>query len=333
MRRLLVLTALVGTLVPAGAVSAVGTQAPSEGQLGIRLLEAPTDRRDDPRARIYIVDHLNQGDEISRQIEISNTTAEPADVALYAAAASVTEGSFAFGEGRAENELTSWTTVTPASVRVAPGSTATAEVKVAVPEDAVDGERYAVVWAEQASTGEGSIGQVSRVGIRMYVSVGEGAEPASDFAVDQLTAKRNEGGAPVVLAQVANTGQRALDMSGELQLTDGPGGLSAGPFDATLGTTLGVGEAQPVEIVLDPALPDGPWTARLVLRSGELERAVEGPVTFPEGGREVSVTPEAVDDGRGWSFWVAVGIGVLLLVLLVLLLLLSRRRHGDEARA
>jgi hypothetical protein len=295
LRRLLLLAALIGAFVPVGAVSAVQPPSPAggagSGQLGIRLLEAPENRRDDPRARIYIVDHLNQGDSISRRVEISNSTGTSADIAVYAASARVEAGSFTFGEGRAANELTGWTTVTPSSLTIPAGRTAVAEVAVAIPPDAVDGERYAVVWAEQASApGGGAISTVSRVGIRMYVSVGEGAEPVSDFAVDQLTAKRNADGAPVVLAQVKNTGQRALDMSGKLQLTNGPGGLNAGPFDATLGTTLGIDQAQPVEIVLDPALPAGPWTARITLSSGELERAVEGSITFPEGTAEVSVS-------------------------------------------
>lgn len=304
----------------------------STGQLGIRLLEAPENRRDDPRARIYIVDHLNQGDTISRRLEVSNSTDAPADVALYAASAQVQDGAFTFGEGRAANELTGWTTVTPSTVTVPARGTTTPEVTVTIPPDAVGGERYAVVWAEQASPQGSGISTVSRVGIRMYVSVGEGEEPASDFTVDQLTAKRNADGAPVVLAQVTNPGQRALDMSGELTLSDGPGGLSAGPFPATLGTTLGIGERQPVEIVLDPALPAGPWTARITLRSGELERMVEGTLTFPSGDAEQVVDARAVDadDDSGALLLPAIAAALLLAVLGSLLFLLWRRRRQDD---
>lgn len=327
MRKLLLLAALIGTLVPVGAASAVPVpRQADQGQLGIRLLEAPEDRRNDPRARIYIVDHLNQGDLIERRIEVSNTTREPAQVELYAASARVADGQFTFGDGRAQNELTGWTTLTPTRLTVPAGGAASAQVRVQVPADAVDGERYAVVWAEQASSGAGNVSTVSRVGVRMYVSVGEGAEPPSDFRVDQLTAKRNADGEPVVLAQVENTGQRALDMSGKLQLSDGPGGLSAGPFDATLGTTLGRGETQPVEIVLDKALPAGPWKARITLRSGELERAVEGTITFPEGSGEVSVEPREVSDDELGRFWYVAGAaGVLLLVVGAVLFRMWRR--------
>ena len=46
----------------------------------------------------------------------------------------------------------------------------------------------------------------------------------------------------MVLATVHNTGGRALDMNGTLQLPAGPGGLSAGPFPANLGVTLAIGD-------------------------------------------------------------------------------------------
>jgi hypothetical protein len=72
-----------------------------------------------------------------------------------------------------------------------------------------------VVWAEARSTPSagGGITQVSRVGIRVYLSVGPGGPPAADFTIDSLTARRSPDGRPVVLASVHNTGGRALDMN------------------------------------------------------------------------------------------------------------------------
>lgn len=342
MRRLVLLTALLAALAPVGAVSAVQAPSPGPGvgtgQLGIALLDAPENRRDDPRARLYVVDHLAQGDTIRRRVQVSNTTGQTAQVSLYAASARVEDGVFTFGEGRAANDLTRWTTLSPSSVAVPAGGTATAQVTVAVPPDAEDGERYGVIWAEQSSApSSGGITSVSRVGIRMYLSVGEGAEPVSDFAVDQLTATRTPGGAPVVLARVRNTGERALDMSGELMLTKGPGGLSAGPFTATLGTTLGRGDEEPVETVLDEALPAGPWTATLTLRSGEVVRSVEGVITFPSGTEQVSVRPRAVDgpqdDGVGVVVPAVAATLIALVALFLLLLWRRRRREQDDATA
>src|SRR5437762_204087 len=76
----------------------------------------------------------------------------------------------------------------------------------------------------------GGITQVSRVGIRLYISVGAGGPPAAAFTIDTLTAQRSADGAPTVVAAVQNTGGRALDMNGSMELRNGPGGLSAGPY-------------------------------------------------------------------------------------------------------
>jgi hypothetical protein len=168
----------------------------------------------------------------------------------------------------------------------------------------------------------------------MYVSVGKGAEPRSDFVVEELMGKRDNGGRPVVIATVRNTGERALDLSGTLQLSEGPGGLSAGPFDATLGTTLGIGKAQPVEVVLDPRLPAGPWRAVLTLRSGRSERTVEGALGFPMGTGSTVVRPRpSTADKDAGLVLPAVAAALLALLALFLLFLVWRRRDRREDEA
>ena len=77
-------------------------------------------------------------------------------------------------------------------------------------------------------------------------------------------------------------------MSGTLQLTGGPGGLSAGPFPATLGTTLAIGTTEPVTIALDMRVPAGPWDALITLQSGLLQRTARATVIFPARGRAAS---------------------------------------------
>jgi hypothetical protein len=64
------------------------------GSIGLRLLDAPITQREDPRARIYVVDHLAPGTVIHRRVEVSNTSASTAGVVLYSAAASIAKGSF-----------------------------------------------------------------------------------------------------------------------------------------------------------------------------------------------------------------------------------------------
>jgi hypothetical protein len=97
----------------------------------------------------------------------------------------------------------------------------------------------------------------------------------------------------MVLAAVQNTGGRALDLVGALELSAGPGGVRAGPFAASLGTTLAIGDAGSVTILLDRTLPDGPWDAAVTLRSGLLERRAGATISFPDAGAAppVAITP------------------------------------------
>jgi hypothetical protein len=69
-------------------------QPPPPAGLGVKLLDGPADRVDDPRAHSYIVDHLAPGTTITREIGISNGDAEPAQIAFYAAAADIQGGTF-----------------------------------------------------------------------------------------------------------------------------------------------------------------------------------------------------------------------------------------------
>lgn len=329
-RKLLAVALAVGMSFPAASASA--QPRPAQG-VGIRLLDAPTNRRDDPRARLYIVDHLAPGTTIRRRLEVSNNTPRSQRVQLYAAGAAIRAGSFIGLDGRTPNELSQWTSVDPAAVELPPGGRAPATATIAVPAAASGGERYAAIWAELPPAGPGPGGAgvtlVNRVGVRVYLSVGGGAEPASDFSIDALAAARAADGTPLVRARVTNTGQRALDMSGELRLEAGPGGLSAGPFPARLGTTLAVGGSDQVEVPLDKQIPAGPWEARISLTSGRVEREATARITFPSDSASSarSVAADTVEKGRAWLLPLALGLVVLMLILL-LVAFLRRRRKG-----
>jgi hypothetical protein len=293
----LALTLLVGAPAIASAAAAGPATA---GGIGLRLVDAPVSARDDPRARIYIVDHLAPGTTINRRIEVSNTTASVVHVVLYPAAATIAGGSFIGSAGRSPNDLSTWTSVLPDTADVPAGGRVMATVTIGVPKDAAPGEQYGVVWAEASAVplGGGGVFEVSRVGIRLYLSVGPGGPPAANFTITSLTAKRTSDGRPMVLAAVHNTGGRALDMSGALQLSAGPGGLSAGPFAVSLGTTLAIGDTEPVTIALDSRLPAGPWGARITLHSGLVERTSQATITFPAVGASDPVKTTAVRVGR-----------------------------------
>jgi hypothetical protein len=143
-----------------GVAAAVDTPA---GSLGLRLLDQPSR---------YLVATVAPGEQLRHRVEISNTTTQPLEVQLYAAAASADgPGGFDFAPDRTPNELSGWTAVRPSSVQVDAGDRAVAEVEIVVPESAAPGERLAVVWAEQAGSSGAGLTLVSRVGVRMYVEV------------------------------------------------------------------------------------------------------------------------------------------------------------------
>ncbi len=329
---LTVVVAATAAVIFAAPVFAAPTPAgeAAAGGIGLRLLDAPVSAGADPRARVYIIDHLAPGTTIHRRLAVSNTTTSTAKVTLYAAAATISKGSFVGSSGHSANDLSTWTSVTPATPDIPAGAEAISTVTIAVPRNAAPGEQYGVVWAEIRSApadGKGVV-QVSRVGIRLYLSIGPGGAPASDFTINSLTAERATDGSALVLATVHNTGGRALDMNGTLTLSKGPGGLSAGPFSATLGTTLAIGDTEPVKITLDKRLPAGPWAAVITLRSGLLQRSAKATITFPASGVAAATLARSNASSDTWVYLV-IAAGVLLLVLIAAFFI--RRRKLSSA--
>ena len=99
-RSLAFILLVAGTLVPAaGAFAQQPPTPPSAGSIGVRLLEAPVARQNDPRAREYIVDHISEGTTISRRMEVVNGTTERQTFQLYAGGAKITGGLFSTLDG------------------------------------------------------------------------------------------------------------------------------------------------------------------------------------------------------------------------------------------
>jgi hypothetical protein len=303
-------------------VNAAGSPS---GRFGIRLMEAPVSRRDDPRAQVYIVDHLPPGAVIHRRIEISNSSPRELRPWLYSGAAAVGGDRFTFAPGNTPNELSRWISVDRPSFAIPPHTRTQVRATVKVPRQASSGERYAVIWAQVASPKDAkhNVSLVHRVGIRVYLDVGPGGEPASDFEVQGMIPGRAADGRPQLQAMVRNTGHRALDLNGTLTLSDGPGSLRAGPFLATPGTTLAPGEGGPVMVTLDRRLPAGPWKADLHLYSGRVKRSANAVITFPAAGvgREVKARSSV---GR----LAVVGLAALAVPASVGLLVFVRRRKS-----
>ncbi|WP_326562095.1 hypothetical protein [Micromonospora sp. NBC_01796] len=316
---------------PAGAQREL-RQDPAEARgLGLQLLDIPVSRAEDPRARAYIIDHLKPGTTIHRRVEVRNSSPERQHVELYAGAASVERNSFTVPDGREGNELSRWVSLESSSVDLPPGARTVVPVTVAVPRTASKGERYGAVWAQitRAPTQQDNVGQIHRVGIRMYLDIGAGGEPPTDFRIEGLAAARGDGEWPVVTAQVHNTGGRALDLGGSLSLVSRSGTVKAGPFAVKTGVTILPGQRAQVSALVDQPLSAGQWDARMTLFSGTVERTGEGSVMLPG-----MVTAQVEPGGRGTlvlSLSVGAAIALLLVVAAVVWYLVRRERRRSGA--
>lgn len=305
--------------------------SPCQDSIGVGIVDVPEQRQSDPRARTYVIDHVEPGARFERRIRVCNGTSAPVQVQVYAGAATIESDSFRAVEGRVGNELSGWIRVEPARLTVPAKGESVVSAFFAVPADAKGGERYAAILVETPpAPAAGGFAVANRVGVRVYLSVGGEKEPASDFVVESLQAVRRDDGRPSVTALVRNTGARALDMAGELRLTEGPGRLSAGPFAATVGTTLLPDTAAPVDVPLDEAIRGGPWTATITMRSGLLERTASAVITFPDeaGGKAAPV--RALPLRENPNVLIPLAGGLIGLIALLLLLALLRRRSKDR---
>jgi hypothetical protein len=280
---LFALPLLAGLALPPAGVLAAPSKSKAAGVIGIgiRLADAPA--HSDPLGRSYIVARVAPGASIRRRLEIVNGTRSTASVAVYAAAAGLSRGNFSFGRGHVKNEPSSWTSVGRETLRIEPGAGAFETVTINVPKAASAGERYAVIWAEVSAPAptSGGVTLVNRVGVRMYLEIRLGGGSAADFAIGPLDAKRSATGGLLVVAGVHNNGGRTIDIGGRLTLTNGPGGLRAGPFPVMLQPDLAPGSTEPASVRLDRRLPIGPWQAHLSLRTGFVHREAVATITFP----------------------------------------------------
>jgi hypothetical protein len=323
MRRHLAVLGLAATAcaVAAGpaAASTASTagHAPRLGSVGIRLMNAPVSERANPRARVYIIDHLAPGTTIHRRIQVDNTSRSAVHLSVYAAAASIAHGQFLFASGRQQNLMTTWVHLSRPALRLAAGRRAQEVLTIRVPRNAPPGEQYGVIWAADQGSDPAArnISLVNRVGIRIYLSVGPGGPPASNFTIATPGASRSAGGRALVTVQARNTGGRALDISGTLTLTKGPGSLRAGPFLLTTVATIAPGQSAPVAFALGAGIPDGPWHALIRLRSGLVIRAEHSTIDF--------ATPAA--GGAGFPVMPAAAASLLVLIIIAVMIIRSNR--------
>jgi hypothetical protein len=328
-RRLLGMIILVlaaGTLSPAVvAVAAIHRPiGPAPQRFGVRLVDVPASGANNPRALRYIIDYLPTGTVIHRRILVMNQEARTAHFTVYPDAASISNGSFTGDNGATRSELTGWIGVQYQTLTLRPHASSMDMITIKVPPGATRGEHYGMIWVQQAAYARVSSGfgvsEVARVGIRIYLAVGQGGAPPTIFAITSITGHRSARGWPSMAVHVDNTGGRAVDLSGTARLSGGPGDTSAGPFAEQQIITLAPGQSGNVTFAPPRSLPNGPWQAKVTLVSGLTTATATATVLF------------AVASHAGLSMvsWLGIALGVLALVLAAALILAHsarQRRH------
>jgi hypothetical protein len=310
-------------LAPASAQTVV-----PPGQIGIRLLDAPAAQQNDPRGHEYIVDQAPAGASLTRHVEVSNATNAVQEISVYAAAASVANGSFTFADGTTPDELSTWTSLSTSALSLRPGQAATVAVTIAVPAGVTSGERYAVIWAQASSAPTvGAVSETNRVGIRVYLEVA-GIPAPSSFDIDTFVAARTADGKAQLTVAVHNTGGRTIDVNGPLTLSAGPVGADIpSPIAAEKVTTIGAGDSQPVRFIAESAVADGPWRATVALSSGDLIESATATITFPDQGGATVLPPVPPSHSNpSVPLWLLVTTA-LTAVAIVIGLALGRRGH------
>lgn len=279
LRNLLALLALIASFTAASTT--VVHAANDSGGIGIRLVNPPSDPTF-PSWETEIGGTFTPGDPVVRRIRISNSGATTQAVDVYAGAASMRGGVPTLGDRGSVNALTSWTSLDKQRISLAPGGSGDVVVTVRIPADAPAGDRHAVVWAQTAVGAGGGVVTATRVGVRMNLRVGPGAGTTADFAISGLTAERDADGQAVVVVDIRNTGGWAVEVGGELALTDGPGGRTLGPVYADEAVVAAGADGRVrFRIPNSRDLPAGPWQASVALESGPVARVHTASVTFP----------------------------------------------------
>jgi hypothetical protein len=150
---------------------------------------------------------------------------------------------------------------------------------------------------------------VARVGIRVYLAVGQGGLPPTSFTITSVSGQLPAHGTPLFIVHVRNTGGRAVDLTGRLRLTGGPGGSSAGPFPVARLVTLAPGQSGNVVFALPARLPAGPWSARVTLVSGLTTATAQARVLF--GARAIAAASWVNPVTLAWGGGMLLGLLVI----------------------
>jgi hypothetical protein len=293
----------------------------------VRLADVPASAARNPRALRYIIGYLPPGKTIRREILVVNQESRAAHFTVYPDAAQISRGEFTGDAGETRSELTSWITIQHPVLNLRPHVGAKDLVTIRVPRKPTKGEHYGVIWVQQAArlrvAGGLAIREVNRVGIRIYLDIGPGGVPPTNFAITSIAGHRSVSGRPYITALVHDTGGLAVDLDGTARLTGGPGGISAGPFSAQQAVTLAPGQSWTITFVPGSRIPSGPWKASINLVSGLTTRSAAATIQF---------SGSAADSAWMTSLPVMIGAAGLIFVLALLVVARVRLRRTPQTR-
>jgi hypothetical protein len=170
-----------------------------------------------------------------------------------------------------------------------------------------------IVLALPGKHGAFGLTEVSRVGVRAYLTVGRGGIPPASFDIDSITGRRLPSGQPVITARVTST-----------RLTGGPGNTSSGPFPAQKTVTLAPGQSWNLTFAAPKSLPSGSWRATISLASGMTTATGTATVRF------APVVAAQPGQSPAQRIWLALG-GLALVLVLVMGRYAWRRRPPSYA--
>jgi hypothetical protein len=324
---MIMLVLVAGTLSPAATAVAANYRAaglirPDPQRFGVRLVDVPVSEANNPRALRYIIDYLPTGTVIHRRIMVLNQEARTAHFTVYPDAAQISHELFTGDAGQTRNELTGWVSVQHSALTLPPHGQAMDMITIKVPRVATRGEHYGVIWVQQTAyvraSGGFGVNDVARVGIRIYLAVGRGGAPPTNFTITSITAHRSASGRPSLLVHVDNTGGRAVDVDGTVRLTGGPGNSVAGPFPAQQIITLAPGQSGNMTFDPPKSLPNGPWQAKVTLASGITTCTATATIQF--------AAQVPAQTGLSLMAWLGIALCAGIIALIVAGLALQRRR-------
>jgi hypothetical protein len=165
-------------------LSAHAAEPTAVGSVGIRIAQIPAALVDEPLAGSYVISRLQPGVAFEQRLEVFNTSTQEIKVSVYPGLATFKNKKFLIGNGRDGNELSSWTKLSLEAINLKPGKNQYFTMTISPPADALSLQQFGVIWAEvQGAPNSSGITAVSRVGIRMYIPVGN----APDIAITQPT--------------------------------------------------------------------------------------------------------------------------------------------------